>query len=85
MREMGFDIGKHWSRDIEHLDLAEFDRIIAMTLGIAAGLKRLGVESGRITVIDVPDPYARGIEVYRSTAKALQSILESIFGPGDTR
>ncbi|MFQ5914647.1 MAG: low molecular weight phosphatase family protein [Nitrospinota bacterium] len=47
MHEMGFDIRNHRSRDIEHLDLAEFSRIIAMTPAIASRLRTLGVESQR--------------------------------------
>src|SRR6266568_3048516 len=82
MQEMGFDISNHRSREIEHLDLAEFDRIIAMSPRIASHLQKLGVESAKITVIDVLDPYRKGIEVYRSTAKALESKLKSLFSGG---
>ena len=82
MREMGFDISNHRSRDIERLELAEFDRIVAMTPAIASQLQTMDVETERITVIDVPDPYGRGIEVYRSTARKLEFILGSLFGHG---
>jgi protein-tyrosine-phosphatase len=78
MQEMGLDISGHSSRDIETLDLRAFDLIIAMTSGIALRLVELGADITKITKLDVPDPYLKGIEVYRSTAEAINQQLRAL-------
>lgn len=83
MKEMGYDISNHSSRDIENLDLSSFTLIIAMTQAIAMKLKSLGVDPDRIFALDVPDPYYKGIDIYRSTAKKIEVTLMSVLGPAN--
>ena len=78
MKELGFDIGAHRSRDIDNLDLAKFDLIVAMTPSIAEWLRKAGVDPGRIAQLDVSDPYSEGLDVYRSAAKQINSQLRSL-------
>jgi protein-tyrosine-phosphatase len=78
MEEMGYNIRNHHSQDIEDFDLSSFTLVVAMTQTIAAKLKTLGVQPERIVTLDVPDPYGKGIAVYRSTAKKIELALKSL-------
>lgn len=80
MREMGLDLTRHRSQDIHAVDLGQFGPIVAMTPVIAERLIGRGVAPERIVQLDVPDPYGRGLEVYRSTAKEIECRLRSVFG-----
>ena len=83
MRELGVDISGHRSRDIANLDLTEFDLVLAMTPSIADHLREAGVEASRIKQLKVPDPYGKGINVYRSTANEIEGQLRSLLGAAD--
>jgi protein-tyrosine-phosphatase len=80
MKEMGIDISTHRSCDIASLNLAEFDVVLAMTRSVAQRLREAGVEAAKIKQMNVSDPYRKGIDVYRSTAKEIESQLRSLFG-----
>lgn len=80
MKEMGLDISNHRSRDIDDLDLSSFTLVIAMTSWISEILVTLGVQPRRIERLEVCDPYGKGIEVYRSTARTIELSLRSLFG-----
>ena len=80
MEELGIDISAHRSRDIANLDLTEFDLVLAMTPLIAGQLREAGVEAIRIKQLKVDDPYCKGIDVYRSTAKEIDAQLHSLLG-----
>lgn len=85
MGEHGIDISSHQSRDIEGLDLTAFDVVVAMTPIIARRLREMGVESDRIAQLDVADPYRKGIEAYRSTARNLQCQLTRLFAADEVK
>jgi len=89
MKELGFDIGAHRSRDIGSLNLAKFDLIVAMAPLIVQWLREAGVDPGRIAQLDVSDPYCSGLDVYRAAAKEidrqLRSLVEKRYGGPDRK
>lgn len=79
MEEMGFDISRHRSRDIESIELTVFEIVIAMTPVIARRLVEFGVDGTKIVGLDVPDPYSKGADTYRSTAQDIAAQLRNLF------
>lgn len=82
MRELGLDIGVHRSRDVTRLNLRKFDLIIAMTSQFGNQLRSQGVEDCRLHECNVPDPYGKGIDAYRSAALDIKSQLCCLLGIG---
>lgn len=75
MAERGIDITSHRSRSVESVDVYQFDLVLAMMPWIAARLRDLGVDSGRIRSIQVEDPYCRGLAEYRKAASEIEQAL----------
>jgi protein-tyrosine-phosphatase len=80
MQEMGFDITKHRSRDIERIDWSAFELVIAMAPFIGQRLLEFGIDPNKIAQLNVPDPYGKGLNVYRSTAVEIARQLKTLFG-----
>jgi protein-tyrosine-phosphatase len=76
MAERGLDISGHRSTDVDDLDLAEFDLIVAMTPDIARRLVQRNAK--RLESWNVPDPYGRDIGTYRTAAAAIEAELRSL-------
>jgi protein-tyrosine-phosphatase len=84
MAEVGLDISAHRSRELESLDLSNYDCIFAMTPSIRTALHAAGVTDNLIEVLNVPDPYGRGIEEYRRIRNQLQELLRArLTGDGE--
>jgi protein arginine phosphatase len=79
MEEMGIDISKNRSRDIESINLTVFDLVIAMTPVIAQRLVEIGVDGTKVVGLDVPDPYCKSVDKYRSTAQDIAVQLRTLF------
>jgi protein-tyrosine-phosphatase len=79
MGECGLDISGHRSHKIQQVNLDSYQSIVAMTDEIEKRLIQLGANSSAIRTLGVEDPYRRGIDVYRATAIALKSALQSLF------
>lgn len=81
MKERGIDIRNHRSRDIENMDIGSFDLVITMTSAIARHIQSLGISASKIIELNICDPYRKGTEAYRSTAKAIELELQRLFRP----
>ena len=82
MKEMGLDLSGHRSRSVRRQDLASFDLIIGMTPQVVSQLCAMGADSKKIAGLNVSDPYGKGLEVYRATAKEISGELKRLFGQG---
>lgn len=80
MKERGLDISAHQSRSLSALNLLDFDLLVAMTPMIAPALRNRGADASKIKVLDIPDPYGRGLDKYRATAVAIERDLQQLFG-----
>lgn len=70
--ELGFDLSGHRSRMAKDLNPSEYDHVYCMERKLAIRLEALGytnVES--VDREDVPNPWEKGIEAYRETARVL--------------
>jgi len=85
MKERGLDISAHRSRSLSALNLLDFDLLVALTPRIAQALRDQGADAEKLTGLDVPDPYCKGLETYRATATAIECDLRRLFGltPGE--
>lgn len=83
MREFGLDISGHRSLGVTRLDLPSFDLIIAMTLQIGSKLRSRGADGSCLVELDVPDPYYKGIDAYRTAAMEIKTQLCRLSRLGD--
>jgi len=73
MKEIDLDITEHRTTEIEEIDLADYDQVVAMTFEIGSRLlDHFQVEEDKLIIWDIPDPFGKGIEEYRSTIRALK-------------
>ena len=80
MRERGIDMSAHRSRSVSALDLSDFDLVVALTPAIGQALRQLGTDGAKLKVLDIRDPYGKGLAVYRTTALAIEKDLRNLFG-----
>jgi protein-tyrosine-phosphatase len=73
MRERGLDLSGHRSKDVDELDLSEFDTVVAMSPAIARSVASL--QPRRVITWDIADPYGGSIERYRNTANEIERKL----------
>jgi protein-tyrosine-phosphatase len=78
MRERGIDISKHGSTDVEALNLANFDVVVAMDSSIAERLRRLSPKLTRLIEWSIPDPYGGDLVRYRAAADAITDALGTL-------
>jgi len=81
MRERGLDISGHRSRSLDKLNLLEFDLLVALCPGIAQALLEQGADRQKLAILDISDPYNKGLEVYRATAVVIEVELRKLFNP----
>lgn len=72
LAEKGIDLSGHRSRRATAEQLRRADLIIAMSPSHALAAQSLGADPARVRVWPVPDPFGRGLEVYRRTRDALE-------------
>jgi protein-tyrosine phosphatase len=76
MNERGLDITGHRSKDVNSLNLRDFDKIFAMTPAIARRLQdRDDLNHDKLEVLDILDPYDRGVDAYRTCADTIEDTL----------
>jgi protein-tyrosine-phosphatase len=76
MREFGIDISAHRSRVLDRLNLADYDLIVALSPRIAQHLTLArNVLRQRVRVLDIQDPYGRGLAAYRQCLTHLNYAL----------
>ncbi len=76
MRELGIDISTHRSRGLDRLNLADYDLIVALSPRIAQHLTSArNVPQQRVRVLDIQDPYGRGLAAYRQCLTHLNHAL----------
>ena len=67
MSEVHLDIGDHLSRQIEHVDPASYDAVIALDSRTASCLAiKYKIAAPRLKDLSVADPYCQGMAVYRA-------------------
>src|SRR5690349_7301243 len=66
MRERGVDISRHSSTDVELMNLAEFDCVVAMDALIAERLRAFVPKSTQLIEWNIPDPYGGNVPRYRA-------------------
>lgn len=76
MRERGLDLSSHRSKDIDQLNIAEFDMVVAMSPSIARSLAPLAVR--QLVTWNVDDPYGGSLEVYRMAADIIERHLNDM-------
>lgn len=70
---------KKRSRALDFYSIQNADLIVCMNESHSAVLKSAGVESEKIRVLGISDPYGCNLEVYRNCAKEIFSKLKGIF------
>jgi protein-tyrosine-phosphatase len=71
--ELGLYLLDHRARPVTTLDLASYDRIIALTPAIGRTLERqFKIPRERLVILDVDDPYGCSLEIYRDCAAQLE-------------
>ncbi len=74
--DYGITIGEQQARDVENVDLAEFDHIVALDHWIADELRdRHHVAPQRILVWSIADPYMSGRAEYAAAAECIKNEL----------
>ena len=76
-KKRGVDISSHRARRINPEDILTTDLFVCMSQSHAAALLPLCGEE-RITVLNVPDPFMQGDEVYESCCKQIESSFPQI-------
>lgn len=85
LREIGIESDFFRSADIYDLDLSSFDLIIGMTKEHVAELKSMGIDEGKIRMLNensggVADPYGGSLLVYKACRDEILNSLKEIFG-----
>jgi protein-tyrosine-phosphatase len=78
--EYGLDASNHVPRGIEHLDLDQFDYVVAMDKDIARGLQN--VPQAKLVTWRVPDPWGQ-LHEYKLCARNVLnelSLLKDLLG-----
>jgi protein-tyrosine-phosphatase len=77
--DYGVDLSQHCPRDVEDIDLSQFDLFVAMKPHIARDSEsRLKVSPSRIVTWDVDDPARGDIELYRRCAAGLLGNIRTL-------
>ena len=77
MRERGLDLSSHRSKDVDQLNVAEFDVVVAMSSSIARSLAPFAPR--RLVTWNVDDPYGGSLERYRSAADTIERQLNELW------
>lgn len=77
--ELGADISGHRAANISEELAANAKRIYAMTQAHKRLLtERFCIPESKIVVLDIPDPFGRGIEEYRKTAYKIKEAIGGV-------
>lgn len=79
MNERGIDISSHRSAPLLEDELSCIDLFVCMGYEHAAALDLCGVESEKLVILNIPDPYGGSLDEYRAVADMINSELESIY------
>ena len=80
-REIALDLSRHRARNVSRLDLARYDRIIALTGEIGKQLEsELDVPGERIIRLEIDDPFGSDVESYRVVARRLDEAISEMAG-----
>jgi len=72
--EFNVDISAHRPRNVANVSLNDFDYIIAMERGVYNHLKQsYQILPGKLKLLDIEDPFGRGIEAYKKCARKIRS------------
>ncbi len=83
MGELNIDISEHRSKDLNDVNLTDYDPIVAMSPRIAQYLTSVrNIPEHRVRVLDIPDPYGKGLTAYRQCLAELQHALSQLFPHG---
>src|SRR5262249_1175731 len=76
MRELGLAMSAHRSRGLDGLNLADYDLILALSPRIAQHLTSVrNIPQQRVRILDIQDPYGRGLAAYRQCLTHLNRVL----------
>jgi ribose 5-phosphate isomerase B len=79
-KEYDIDISSHRPRDIKEVSLGKFDFVIALDLLIHTSLlKHFEVESERLILWEINDPFSMGIEVHKKCAENIYEHIQDTF------
>lgn len=85
--EAGADISSHRSAPLTRGDMESADLIVAMSNNIGRALTGVGLDEGKLLILDVADPYGGDLDTYRrcrdEISAALPGIAEIIGGRDD--
>jgi protein-tyrosine-phosphatase len=70
MREKGISLEGQWSKGLRDVPLAEMDVVVGMGCEVACPVP--GGFRGRVVEWNVPDPYARGMDSFRSVRDLIE-------------
>lgn len=72
----GLDLTRHRARHVRDLDLERYDLIVALTNEIARTLvDEYGVDTHRVTALEVVDPFGASGDLYRRSAAAIHEAV----------
>lgn len=75
----GLDLSDHTPRDVETLDLSEYDQIVAMAPSVARRLRTdHDVPSDRLVTWTIPDPYGGTLADYRYCLEQIDTSLDRL-------
>lgn len=79
-KEYDIDISSHRPRDIKEVSLGKFDFVIALDLLIHTSLlKHFEVESERLILWEINDPFSMGIEAHKKCAEKIYGHIQETF------
>jgi len=81
MKEIGIDISKHISSQLENDDIKSADRIVCLSKNHFDYLLGIGVSPKKLSVLGsgIADPYGMGIEEYRKCRDEIISAIDKLF------
>lgn len=75
----GLDLTSHRARHVRDLDLESYDLIVALTDEIGRALiEEYGIDSERLSVLEVVDPYGASSDLYRRSASAIHEAVTGL-------
>jgi ribose 5-phosphate isomerase B len=79
-KEYDIDISSHRPRDIKEVSLGKFDFVIALDLLIHTSLlKHFKVESERLILWEINDPFSMSVEEFRKCAEKISRSIRETF------
>jgi arsenate reductase len=76
LREKGVSLDGHWSKGLDEVPLAEMDVVVGMGCEVRCPVP-VGFK-GRVIEWDVPDPYARNLDFYRSVRDVIERQVKAL-------